>query len=276
MESQGSFSMDLTDPRAPAQDEWDRMTPGERERVVSSLPIRPPADQQAPDECRHLNTGITARQALDVFFKRTGRDIYVSSGLNVYYPGEPRFAPDVLAVLDVERRQRLRWVVSQEGKGRDLVIELHIEGHQERDRRRNRERYAALGIQEYFLFDCTDLRLEGHRLAGGSAVYEAIAPEEGRIRSEVLGLDLALDGPKLRFLHGSDTIPDAEELIEKLGNMVNALSTRHRSEVNRAAAQAARFHKASQLAEAAGLKVAELERDLAALRSQVDRTKRGS
>ena len=43
------------------------------------------------------------------------------------YPGEPVFTPDVLAVLGVtepEDDPRLAWVVADEGKGLDLVIEV--------------------------------------------------------------------------------------------------------------------------------------------------------
>lgn len=51
------------------------------------------------------------------FFRKIGRRVYVSSELGVFYPDEPRFAPDVLAVLDVEPGERKSWVVAQDGKG---------------------------------------------------------------------------------------------------------------------------------------------------------------
>lgn len=271
-----TFVVDPTDPRAPTQDEWDRMAPEERMRVVAMLPTRPPLDQQPPDECRHLNTGTSARHALDVFFRRTNRDIFVSSGLAVYYPGEPRFSPDVLAVVDVERRPRTRWVVSQESKGLDLVLEMHVEGDREQDRRRNLERYARLGITEFFLFDCHELRLEGHRLDPGARRYRPILPQQGRYASEVLGLDFMLEGPKLRILNSFEPLPEAEEILVQLGDLVDALAWRHRDDMRRAAAESQRFHWASQRADAAGRQVAELERDLAELRQDLERLKRGA
>ena len=41
-----------------------------------------------------------------------GRSCDLSSELAVYYPGEKRFVPDVLAVLDVEPHDRMKWVVA--------------------------------------------------------------------------------------------------------------------------------------------------------------------
>jgi hypothetical protein len=62
--------------------------------------------------------------ALDGFFRRTGRKIYLSSELAIFYPGERRFAPDLLAVADVDPHERSSWVVAAEGKGLDFVLEI--------------------------------------------------------------------------------------------------------------------------------------------------------
>ena len=79
--------------------------------------------------------------------------MYLACELPVYYPGERMFAPDVIAVMDVEPHSRMRWVVSAEGKGLDFALEVHVAGERRKDLERNVERFARLGIREYFLFD---------------------------------------------------------------------------------------------------------------------------
>ena len=42
----------------------------------------------------------------------------------VFYPGENSFTPDVLAVVDVSLHKRDCWMVSQEERGLDVIIEF--------------------------------------------------------------------------------------------------------------------------------------------------------
>jgi len=51
----------------------------------------------------------SARSTLSEHFGRLGRSITLASELPVYYPDEPVFAPDLLAVLDVEPQERDHW-----------------------------------------------------------------------------------------------------------------------------------------------------------------------
>jgi hypothetical protein len=201
--------------------------------------------------------------------------------MNVYYPGEPRFAPDLFAVLDVELHERERWPVSEEGKGLDFVIEVHHTGSRDKDFRLNVERYAHLGIPEYFLFDCRELRLYGFRLpagSGGGRTYRPLAPQGGRFTSNVLGLDLRVEGTRLRFLHGEVPLPDAHELVAKLGAMVEDLSTRHRAEAEQATQQIADLERrlATEVRRAAdeARRADSLEKQLAAAREENERLKR--
>ena len=50
--------------------------------------------------------------------------------LPIYYPDEAMFAPDLIAVVDVETHERRSWVVSQEKKGLDFVLEINVSGDQ--------------------------------------------------------------------------------------------------------------------------------------------------
>jgi hypothetical protein len=106
------------------------------------------------------------------------------------------------------------------------VLEVHVAGDRKKDEKTNVERYARLGIQEYVYFDRTRLRLACYRLpagGGGTAarVYERIVPQSGRFASAALGLDLALDGSRLRFFSGNALLEDADEMVARLGSMLD-------------------------------------------------------
>ncbi|MCU0693330.1 MAG: Uma2 family endonuclease [Polyangiaceae bacterium] len=284
-----AFRVDPEDPRAPTEEQWDAMTPDQRARVVASLPADVPFELFMPEGDAHRLAKQRTVGALDSFFKKIGRKVYLSSELAVYYPGERRFAPDVLAVLDVEPHERMKWVVAHEGKGLDLVLEVHVSGEWEKDFEANRKRYARLGIPEYFLFDRTSDRLFGWRLSTPDGrVYEALVPQLGRYTSRVLGLDLAMEGDRIRFYFGTAPLPEAEELVAKLETMVDDLvrrreeeqhdlarerrereraeQERERAEQERERAEQER-ERAEQERQAAQRRVEELEAELATLRA---------
>ena len=205
------FHQDPADPRAPTDEQWTSMTPDERARVVASLPSTVPFELFMPEGDPHRLAKERALGALGAFFAKIGRKVYLSSELAVYYPGEPRFAPDVLAVVDVEPHPRMKWVVADEGRGLDIVLEVHVSGEWEKDFEANRNRYARLGIPEYFLFDRTCDRLFGWRLPSATArVYEGMVPQLGKLTSRVLGLDLGIEADRVRFYYGTAPLPEAE------------------------------------------------------------------
>lgn len=214
------YVLDPVDPRAPTHEQWALMSPAERERVVAMLPARIPLDL-APEGDPHRKAKKSAIDALDGFFRRAGRRIYLSSEIGVYYPGEKRFSPDLLAVLDVEPYDRTKWVVDQEGKGLDFVLEVHFAGDWGKDHLENVERFARLGVHEYFVFDRKQLRLQGHRLSPRTRMYQRLLPQAGHFASEVLGLDLTVDGTKVRFFSGNAPLEDADEQIARLGSMMD-------------------------------------------------------
>jgi Uma2 family endonuclease len=262
------YVFDPADPRAPAVDEWERMPPEERARVIAMLPAEVPLDLLPNEGDPHRKTTRCALDALDSFFKRTGRKIYRSSGLAVFYPAERRFAPDLLAVADVEPHERSSWVVAAEGKGLDFVMEVHVAGDRRKDEKTNVERYARLGIQEYFYFDRPSLRLTCHRLPAASEpggaparVYQRVVPQAGRFASEVLGLELGLDGAQLRFFAGNAPLEDAEEMIARLGSMLDEVIT-------------GQEELAERLAEKQRL-LEDAEQQLADARAEIERLKKG-
>jgi hypothetical protein len=103
-------------PRAPTQEEWEAMSMEEREQVVESLPAEVTwAEMAMPEGDLHTEGKRQALEALRGYFKQRKRRVYLGTELPVYYPGERRFAPDLLVVLDVEPHLRGKWVVRTAG-----------------------------------------------------------------------------------------------------------------------------------------------------------------
>jgi Uma2 family endonuclease len=258
--TQPLWKLDETDPRAPTEEVWAQMTEAERAHVVATLPPDMPLDARPPEGDPHRKPKEGARDALDAFFKKIGRRVYVSSELVTYYPGERRFCPDILAVLDVDPHDRMSWIVSREGKGLDLVIEVHASGDAKKDLTENVERYARLGIPEYFVFDRPAARILGYRLRERGRPYERIVPQAGRLASTVLGLDLAVDAGMLRFYHGTAPLLFMDELVGKLNGMVSELVDA-RDEATRRAEEESRRART-------------LEEEVAVLKAEIARLKR--
>lgn len=226
-----AYWLDPNDPRAPSAEQWEVMTPEARQRVFDSLPSEVPR-LHPPEGDRHRLPKERALEALREYSRRLRRRVYLSSELPVYYPEERMLAPDVIAVLDFEPHPRERWVVTHEGRGLDFALEVHVSGRRTKDLAENVVRYARLGIPEYFVYEPLRARLVGYRLAqrvGRSAPYQPIVPQEGRWASAVLGLDLAMENGRIRFYRGSAALPEAEELIVRLGSMLDEIVTREES-----------------------------------------------
>ena len=244
-----TWTVDPDDPRAPPQAVWDALSAEARARVVAQLPSEVPR-ATPPEGDAHFHPKRTAREALDAWFRRKGRSIYLASELPVYYPDEPMFAPDLIAVLDVETHDRARWMVSEEGRGLDFVLEIHVSGDARKDLEVNVERLARLGVPEYFVFEPLRRRLTGYRLPAPDAVsYEPILPQGGRWISSVLDLDLAVDEGRLRFYAGTAPLPDASELIGRLSSLADQAVARAETEAQRAETEAQRAETEAQRAE---------------------------
>ncbi len=125
-------------------------------------------------------------------------------------PGSPateRRAPDLLVAFEVDPvayRRRNGYVILEQGKPPDFVLEVASPSTAETDVGEKREDYAAFGILEYWRFDETGdhhgTRLAGDRLAEGR--YEPIGIEdlsEGALQgySSVLNLNLRWESGRL-------------------------------------------------------------------------------
>jgi Uma2 family endonuclease len=121
---------------------------------------------------------------------------YVSGNLLIFYEeGNKRkhVAPDVFAVHGVPKRKRLYYLLWEEGKSPEAVIEITSKTTRKEDLDKKYKIYRdIMRVQEYFLCDPTGdylkPTLQGHRLVGPD--YLPIEPIDGRLPSEVLRLHL--------------------------------------------------------------------------------------
>ena len=140
----------------------------------------------------------------------------------------------------------------------ELVIEMLSKSTSKADVGSKRHTYEHLGVIEYWLFDPEGFRLpaplRGYRLRAGR--YQQIAADAaGRMSSAVLGLELHVRGGELRFRDPAT------------GEDLNTYSEVHRGR----AAEKRRAEAAESRAEAAESRAAAAERELAHLRSRLEK-----
>jgi len=252
------FVVDPLDPRAPSREVWEQLSEAERRYVLMTLPSEFPL-AEPPEGDPHRIPKEKAFEALSEFFRSRQRQVYLSAELPVYYPDERMFAPDLIAVLDVENHQRMSWVMSHEGKGLDFALEISVLGNKKKDFQDNVVRYARLGIPEYFAFDVPRQRLLGWRLENAeSKNYDAIVPQAGRLRSRVLDLDLCVEDTRLRFFSGNAPLLDAQELILRLSTMVDEVLRKSEEDARRADEAASRADAAARKAATLAARLREL------------------
>jgi Uma2 family endonuclease len=214
------------DPRivAPDEEAWSRMTPQERERAVEAIEAVLDEHREAMSEgVRHSKRKAGVAADLDAHFRRAGRGVLLANELAVLYPGEPVIVPDVLAVVECDPDyEPERWIVLDEKRGVDLVIEVRNLGKKHKDLVENVRDYARVRIPEYFSYDCRSGALRGWRLASaGAQSYLPIVPQGGYLRSQVLALDLAVVHNRLRFFANQSMVPTEAELVARLQSLVD-------------------------------------------------------
>lgn len=162
---------------------------------------------------------MTALIAMLKLWYAKARRVYVSGNLLLYYvPGNKRkhVSPDVFVVRGVSKRKRLYYLLWEEGKSPEMIIELTSKSTRKEDLDTKFKLYRdILKVYEYFLFDpfgdYLKPPLRGFRLSNGE--YLPIQPVEGRLPSEVLGLHLERDGTMLRLYNPAtgQWLPTLEE-----------------------------------------------------------------
>ena len=146
----------------------------------------------------------------------------VAAGVRPTQSYEGILYPDLLIAFNVDAEANIArngYLIPEQGKPPDFVLEVASETTARRDETVKRDAYAAMGVREYWRFDPT----EGHRyqaaLAGDNIVgteYEPITihqSSEGHYwgHSEALNLDLCWEEGNLRFWD-----PEARSLFAHL------------------------------------------------------------
>lgn len=175
-----------------------------RPRVAFRPPVYYPESDGEPmaETDTHIKLLTYLREALLDYF-RDDSNIYVAGNLFVYYrEGDPTkvVAPDVFVVKGAPRGDRRIYQVWKEGKAPDVVFELTSRSTRKEDWGTKKELYRELGVTEYFIFDpleeYQEPKLAGFRL--GLWGYQQI--EEEPLTSQVLGLELRVEGEMLRLV----------------------------------------------------------------------------
>ena len=250
-------------PIAPSVERWREMSRADRDAFLDrALAALQHQAELMPEGSPHIRSKFGIREILGEYYARIGRKIYLGTELPTHYPGEAVFAPDFLAVLDVEDPGdddwRMAWVVADEGKGLDFVMEVLHAGDRRKDLVDNVLDYARMGIPEYFVYDRKKLRIHGFRLPSPTSTrYEPIPPRGGVYTSRVLGLDLAMVNGHLRFLHAGAVVPGTQELLARANAIVDELEQRAEEEAKRADAELKARQSAEQRAEALARRVEE-------------------
>lgn len=142
-----------------------------------------------------FNPILNAVGSLRVHF-RYRPDVYVIGNLLLYYEENNPAAsvPDVFVVFGVPNHVRRTYLLWQEGKVPDFVLEVTSQSTRQADQGRRRDVYERLGVSGYWQYDPTadylDPPLQGLILSGGR--YGTARPLErvGRVwsaASPVLG-----------------------------------------------------------------------------------------
>jgi Uma2 family endonuclease len=179
-----------------------RTIPGLSEAEMKAYGLtRPPTQDELPasdgmpmETNRHVLQMYLLIEALKLHW--AGReDVFVGGNMFVYFsPDQVRthdfHGPDFFAVQGVKPRERKSWVVWEEGKAPEVVIELLSESTAERDKHEKKLIYQdRLRVPEYFWFDPFSSEWAGFALREG--VYQSLPPDEhDRLLSQTLKLAL--------------------------------------------------------------------------------------
>ena len=201
---------------------------------------------------------IRTLRVLDEYFKQDP-EAYVSGDILLYYvEGNPRksVSPDVLVSFGLGKKLRRNYLVWEEGKVPDFVMEFSSKNTYRNDLGHKMKLYASLGIQDYVLYDAEGLYLSsplmGFTLVDGE--YIPIAPgPNGGLHATALGLDFYVDAMGLGIYD-----PVAEAWLQ----------TPEESASERADQEAERAQQESLARQKAEAEVARLQEELARLKAR--------
>lgn len=196
-----------------------------------AVPLYPESDGKPMAETDiHRRLLTTLVFTLETHFQNEP-DVYASGNLLVYYvEGNPAkcFAPDVFVVRGVPKGERRIYKLWEEGVAPQIIIELTSRKTWKEDLQTKWRLYEELGVQEYFIFDpeydYLDYPLVGYRLENGK--YVEVEINDGRAKSEVLGLELVNTGETLRLFDpiSNQVLPTPQEAQERVSELEATLA----------------------------------------------------
>jgi Uma2 family endonuclease len=171
--------------------------------LADSFPLPPtqddlPCDDGMPMESqRHYSQMSLLIECMERHLAQQDHG-FTAGNMFVYFSaaqlrGQDFRGPDFFVVLDVPKGERKSWVVWEEGKGPDVVIELLLESSRDRDKQEKKQVYQnQIRVPEYFWFDPFNPQdFAGFVLRDG--IYQTLAPDEhGRLHSGRMDLALTL------------------------------------------------------------------------------------
>ena len=263
-----------TDPNTTVGDRWVEglfRMPTESELPSSDgIPVETP---------RHCDAASLLLDSVR-YFARDREDWWCAADIFLYFnldmlKNRDFRGPDFFFVKGVPKRERDSYVVWEEnGHYPNVVVEIASPTTVEKDYGIKKHIYETVfQTPEYFIVDLEMQTIDGWKLVFGE--YRAIAPVDGKLRCEQLGLDLGFY--RHSILHS--TIGEAEIALPRFfyydGRLAPTLAEVERQKADaasrRADAERQKADAALQRADAAEAANAELLRELAALKARFAR-----
>ncbi|VXD14964.1 Uma2 family endonuclease [Planktothrix paucivesiculata] len=174
------------------------------------------SDEPTLESYLHLQQLLLLLKCLDWYW-RDRNDYFATGNLTVYFsPNQKKSehfrGPDFFVVLDTEKKPRRSWVVWEEGKYPNIIIELLSPSTAEIDKGLKKQLYQDnFRTFDYFWFDPDTLELAGFHLVEGK--YQPLEPNsQGWLWSQQLELFLGLYNSQLRFFTSDgQLLPTPEE-----------------------------------------------------------------
>ena len=175
-------------------------------------------------------------------FYAAQNDVYVSGNLLIYdIPGKTTrsISPDIMVVFGIEKKMRRTYKIWEEGKAPDFVIEVSSKWTYRNDLTKKKNRYAHIGVKEYFLFDPERSYLPesliGLRLTDDGEYEPIPITNNNGIISNVLGIEFRIqdDDIMLYNLSTGEVLQTAAEKEAEARQKIEAELTQLKSELRR-------------------------------------------
>ena len=171
----------------------------------------------------HAKLLFYLRNALEAFFAER-EDVYITGNIMFYYvEGNPTevTSPDVMICFGIPKGDRTSYKTWEESDVvPSVIIEIASRSTWKKDRIEKRALYESLGVKEYYIFNPQYTKSFPVFMAfrENASRLESIEIENGRIKSDVLGLELVDTGETLRLFnpHTGEFLKDFEELNEQI------------------------------------------------------------